>query len=147
MKNYIVFAGIIVIMITIFSFERKTSSGEADGIKFFKGTWKEAVIEAQKQNKPIFLDIYASWCGPCKMLKWNTFSNSTVAEYYNGNFINVSLDGEKGDGEELASKLQISSYPSLFYFNKTGNPILYSTGYVGPKDFIDIGKEALSRNK
>lgn len=147
MKKNLLFVRTIVIVITILSFVNKTNSTESDGIHFFKGTWKEALAEAQKQHKPIFLDIYASWCGPCKMLKANTFSNHKVAEYYNSNFINISVDGEKGDGEELAAKLQISGYPSLVYFNKTGNPILYSTGYVGPKDFIDIGKEALSRNK
>lgn len=147
MKKNLLFLAAMIFVIAILSFVNKTDSSESGGIKFFTGKWKEAVAETQKQNKPIFLDIYASWCGPCKMLKWNTFSNNKVAEYYNSNFINVSFDGEKAEGEELAAKLQISGYPSLCYFNKSGVPILYSTGYIGPKEFIDIGKQALSRNK
>ncbi|MEO8861358.1 MAG: thioredoxin family protein, partial [Ginsengibacter sp.] len=38
-----------------------------EGLNFFEGTWKEAVQKARDENKPIFLDIYATWCGPCKM--------------------------------------------------------------------------------
>jgi thiol:disulfide interchange protein len=42
--------------------------------------------EAQKQKRPIFVDVYAEWCGPCKMLERNTFPNpdlgAYVAKYY-----------------------------------------------------------------
>lgn len=117
-----------------------------EGLNFFQGTWKEAVQKARDENKPIFLDIYATWCGPCKMLKRNTFSNTKVAEFYNNSFINVSLDGEQGDGSVLASQLKIIGYPSLLFFDKNGSPILYSAGYVEAGEFIKMGKEALRRN-
>lgn len=116
-----------------------------EGITFFNGTWKEAVAKAQQENKPIFLDIYATWCGPCKMLAHNTFSNKKVAEFYNGSFINVSLDGEQGDGSALANQLKIIGYPSLLFFDKNGNAVLYSAGYVGAGEFIKMGKEALRK--
>ncbi len=117
-----------------------------EGLNFFEGSWKEAVQKARDKNKPIFLDIYATWCGPCKMLKRNTFSNAKVAEFYNNSFINVSLDGEQGDGSVLANQLKIIGYPSLLYFDKNGNPILYSACYVEAGEFIKMGKEALRRN-
>ncbi|MGC9354522.1 MAG: thioredoxin family protein, partial [Mariniphaga sp.] len=44
------------------------------GITFHQGNWKEALETAKKENKPIFLDISASWCAPCKLLKANTFT-------------------------------------------------------------------------
>ncbi len=37
----------------------------AQGIEFFKGTWEEALAEAKKQDKILFVDAYAKWCGPC----------------------------------------------------------------------------------
>ena len=46
----------------------------------------------------IFLDAYASWCGPCKMLQKNVFTKKAVGDFYNSKFINVKMDMEKGEG-------------------------------------------------
>ncbi|MFW5756403.1 MAG: thioredoxin family protein [Tangfeifania sp.] len=53
------------------------------GIRFHQGNWEEALQKAEKEGKPVFLDISASWCGPCKMLKSRTFPNKEVGEFYN----------------------------------------------------------------
>jgi len=103
------------------------------------------VQKARKENKPIFLDIYASWCVSCKLMKMNTFSNQKTAEFYNRSFINISLNGEEGDGAILAAKYQIKGYPTLIYLNKNGYPILYTTGYMPPRKFIEIGNAAVKK--
>ena len=64
------------------------------GIDFHHGTWKEALAEAQKQDKLVFIDAYAKWCGPCKKMAKNVFTLSEVGDFYNENFINVKLDME-----------------------------------------------------
>lgn len=115
------------------------------GIAFHKGTWNEALQLAKEQGKPIFLDISASWCGPCKMLKSKTFPNQKVGEFYNTNFINVAVDGEKGEGIELARKYKIKGYPSLIYVDKNGKLISQTAGYRNPTQFIDIGKQIVNR--
>jgi thioredoxin 1 len=46
-----------------------------EGIHFFEGSWSEAVKKSKAENKPIFLDVYATLCGPCKLLKRITFSD------------------------------------------------------------------------
>ena len=38
----------------------------ANGIKFFKGTFSEALVKAKQENKILFVDFYAVWCVPCK---------------------------------------------------------------------------------
>ena len=114
-----------------------------DGIQFYRGTWKEVLEKARKENKLIFLDIYASWCGPCKRLKNSTFSNNRVGKYFNSNFINVSLDGEAGDGEVLANQYRISAYPSLFFIDKNGTVIKQAQGYHDVSELMKLGRSAI----
>jgi thioredoxin 1 len=116
-----------------------------EGINFYQGSWDEALKLAKKENKPIFLDIYASWCGPCKALKKNTFSDSEVGEYYNANFINLTIDGEKGNGVELADNFQITGYPSLIFVNADGELIGKITGYHNPRQFLELGRKVIDR--
>ncbi len=110
------------------------------GIQFHKGTWAEALALAKKDNKLVFLDVYASWCGPCKKLKKRTFSNDKVGAYFNEHFINVSLDGEEGEGVSVSEVYQVSSYPSLFFINTDGKIISKAEGYLNPNEIIKFGK-------
>jgi thioredoxin 1 len=110
------------------------------GIQFHKGTWAEAMALAKKDNKLVFLDVYASWCGPCKRLKKNTFSNSKVGTYFNERFINVSLDGEEGEGVSVSEKYNVTSYPSLYLINGDGKVVTETGGYMSPSELISFGK-------
>ncbi len=114
-------------------------------IVFIENSWDEALKQAKLQNKYIFVDAYASWCGPCKMLKVITFNNSKAAAFYNSNFINVSIDMEKGDGPALAAQWQLQAYPTLIIFNPQGVPVLGTVGFIKADDLIKFGKQALSK--
>ena len=132
-----------LLMISAMATEPVSITGEKgpEGIEFHTGTWEEALVLAKKEGKPIFLDISASWCGPCKLLKSNTFPNAEVGDYYNENFINVAVDGEKGEGITLASKYKITGYPTLLYLDSEGIIISQKTGYHDPAGFIELGKQ------
>ena len=62
----------------------------AQGVIFEKGTWKEVLEKANRENKIIFVDIYTSWCGPCKNVAKTVFPNAEFGAYYNEHFINFS---------------------------------------------------------
>lgn len=123
--------------------EHSHKTDDTGGIQFFEGTWDEALALAKKENKLIFLDVYATWCRPCKVLKAKTFPDTEAGKYFNENFINVTLDGEKGDGLKLARQLKVSAYPSLFILNSKGEPIVYYAGYLKPDDLIQLGKAGI----
>ncbi|HOJ37107.1 MAG TPA: thioredoxin domain-containing protein [Ignavibacteriales bacterium] len=113
-------------------------------IKFYHENWEQVLEEAKKENKLIFLDAFAVWCGPCKFMANVVFKNDTVAQFYNANFVNAKFDMEKGEGLELAKKYQVRVYPTLLYLNSDGEVIHRVAGSMEPKDFIKEGELVLN---
>lgn len=122
---------------------KSTISGEE--INFKNSSWKEVAAEAKKNNQYIFVDAYTSWCGPCKLLKSKTFKEKNAAAYFNKNFINYTIDMEKGEGIQLAKNWQVNSYPSLLFFSPDGKMVLKQIGYVDGKGLIELGQEAIAK--
>ena len=132
-----------VVLLSCFAYSCTDASGSSkNGIKFFEGSWDAALQKAKNEQKPIFIDIYATWCGPCKLLKKKTFSDKAVGTYFNANYINLSFDGENGEGVMLANKYQITGYPTLIILDKNGNLITTQTGYLPPDEFLAFGKQS-----
>lgn len=73
----------------------------SQGIKFENGSWKEVLEKAKQSNKPIFVDVYTSWCGPCKKMSKEIFVLPEVGKTYNSNLICYGIDAEKGYGIEI----------------------------------------------
>lgn len=117
-----------------------------EGMQFFHGTWEELKAEAKKQNKPIFMDAFTTWCGPCKRMSANVFPQPAVGEFYNKNFINYKLDMEKGEGPAIAKQFNVAFYPTYLFFNANGELIHRASGAKGPEDFIKDGKTAIDPN-
>lgn len=147
MKSIALLITMVLIGVTSFAGVSESSSKteKEAGIQFHQGNWEEALQKAKKEGKPVFLDISASWCGPCKMLKSRTFPNDEVGEFYNANFINVAVDGEKGEGIQLARKYKIRGYPTLIFLDSSGKVIAQTAGYRNPEQFIEIGKQIINR--
>ncbi len=117
----------------------------------------EKAVEAQKTApKKILIDAYTVWCGPCKMLDKNTFSNKDVINYINENFYAVKFNAEgnevvnfngkkfenpgfnpnssgRNSAHELSSFLGVRAYPTLVYLDETSGLIAPIPGYQSPK--------------
>ncbi len=117
-----------------------------EGMQFFQGTWAELKAEAKKQNKPIFMDAFTTWCGPCKRMAANVFPKPEVGEFYNKNFINYKLDMEKGEGPEIARMFKVEFYPTYLFFTSDGELMHRASGAKGPEEFIKDGKTAIDPN-
>ena len=62
----------------------------AQGIKFEEGlSWEQVKQKAKTENKFIFVDCYATWCAPCKMMDKYVYQNDTVGEFVKDKFIYV----------------------------------------------------------
>jgi thioredoxin-related protein len=120
-------------------------------------TMNEALAAQESKPKKIFMDVYTSWCGPCKLLERNTFSNSDVIKFINKNYYPVKFNAEGPEeidyqdftytnpnyqeekkrgrnGTHLFTQaLKISGYPSLVFFGEKGNLIQAIAGYKTPE--------------
>lgn len=130
-------------IITLLCFFLIAQYGNAQGIQFFHGEWKEALAEAKKEDKLLFVDAYAQWCGPCKRMAKDVFTQSKVGDFFNDKFINLKLDMETPDGRSFGQKYPVSAYPTLFFVNGEGEIIQKITGGKQADDLIGLGKNAI----
>ena len=135
---------LFLILICTFSFSIGFSQNR--NIHFIEKPWQDIVKQAKQENKIIFLDAYASWCGPCKWMAANMFTNDSIADYYNRTFICASIDMEKGDGLTLRRKYEVRAYPSLIFINSADENMVHER--VGAaqtvQEYIEMAKIAQS---
>ena len=115
----------------------------AQGISFFDGAWKEALEVAKKDDKIIFVDAYAKWCGPCKRMARDVFTQGKVGDFFNANFINLKIDMEEKDGRSFGQNYPVSAYPTLFFLDADGNILKKVTGGQQADPLIELAKLAI----
>ena len=116
---------------------------------------EEALAAQTSQPRKIIMDVYTTWCGPCKMLDQNTFQNTDVVKYVNENYYAVKFNAEgkevvkykdleftnpqfdpnrqgRNAQHELAQALKITAYPTIVFFNENGDTLLPIPGYKTP---------------
>ncbi|CAA6829408.1 MAG: Putative disulfide-isomerase [uncultured Aureispira sp.] len=116
-------------------------------ITFEQGTWDEVKAKAEKENKPIFVDAYTTWCGPCKWMSKEIFSQEEVGVYMKQNFIAYKMDMEKGEGPDFAKNNNVVAYPTLLYFDAKGDMIHKGVGARDAEGLIDLSNAALDPSK
>ena len=119
-------------------------SSFAQGIVFEQGTWKQVLEKAKQTNKPIFVDVYTTWCGPCKKMSSEIFPLTEVGAVYNANFVCYQIDAEKGEGIDFAKKYEVKAYPSYLFIKPDGTLFSRALGSMPAKSFIDVSTSALT---
>lgn len=131
---------------------------QAQEIKWM--TIDEALAAQKKKAKPIFMDVYTDWCGPCKMLDKNTFHDASVVSFINENYYAVKFNAEgnsvvnykgkkysnpqfvadrKGRNavHEFTLFLQVQAYPSMMIFDAKGEVKSKIEGYRTPQQLLE----------
>jgi thioredoxin-related protein len=119
--------------------------GKAQGIQFFEGSWQDALAKAQAEDKLLFVDAFAKWCGPCKAMAKNVFTQAQVGEFFNSNFINLKLDMEETDGVTFGHKYPVQAYPTLFFIDGDGKVVKTIKGGQTPEGLVSLGNEAMKK--
>jgi len=121
-----------------------TAAAPSQGISFFEGNWEEALEKAKVEEKLIFVDAYAEWCGPCKRMARQVFPQEKVGAFYNRHFINMQIDMEKGMGLEFRKEYPVAAFPTLFFIDADGKVVKKAQGAQKADGLISLGRSALS---
>lgn len=133
---------LLVNIVLLFSLTLPSTAQEEAGIRFFHGTWEEALQKAKEENKLIFVDGYTAWCGPCAYMAKNIFPLKEVGDFYNENFICMKIDMEK-EGKELAKRYNVVAYPTFLFITEEGYVAHRAAGGLKEEAFIALGEKAL----
>ena len=112
------------------------SAQESRGIRFESGSLSEILAKAKKENKLVFMDVYASWCGPCKIMATQVFTQKKVGDYFNKTFVNAKFDAEKGEGVQIARRYGVEAYPTFLLLDGNGTLVGKMVGGSPANDFI-----------
>jgi uncharacterized protein YyaL (SSP411 family) len=123
--------------------------------------WNEGYEKAVKENKIVLVDAYTDWCGWCKKMDRDTYSNAEVIARINKDFIPVKFNPEiKGVSyrigdktytpEQLYSMLcngETTGFPTVYYIFPNKKSVFLDAGYKGPEPFLKILDMALAESK
>ena len=148
-SHYLFSLGVLSLLVFIgsaFSTPEKSPAKAADeGIAFFDGSYEELIAKAAAEQKPIFIDVYTDWCGPCKMMSKYVFTQKEVGDFYNDKFICYKLNAERGEGPKIARKFAVSGYPTLLFLDKNGKRLMKKAGARSSEQFITLGNQVLTK--
>lgn len=125
----------------------------AQGIQFDqKSSWEGILQQAKAEKKFIFLDCFATWCGPCKKMDAEVLSLPEAGAYFNSStgkrFINVKVQFDEtsndnayvrswhADAKRIKEKYGINGYPTYLFISPDGELLYRMKGFKPVKDFI-----------
>jgi len=122
------------------------STKAQDKIEWMK--FEEAVKANDFSPKMLFVDVYTDWCGWCKKMDKDTFTDSKVIEYINANFYAVKLNaedtsrtfnfmGKEYNEAQMAAAMRVRSYPNFVIIDSTLQNITQMPGYREPVPFLE----------
>ena len=108
----------------------------------------QGLKQASENDKLIFINFYTNWCGFCRKMERETFSDKAISEYLDEHFVTVKVNGESKDavdtpdgnlsGRQLARSFSVRGYPTYWFLKSNGERINYIPGYSPPDKFITV---------
>jgi len=122
------------------------SAKAQDKIEWMK--FEEAVKANDFSPKMLFVDVYTDWCGWCKKMDKDTFTDPKVINYINANFYAVKLNaeetkrtfnfmGKEYNEAQMAAAMRVRSYPNFVIIDSTLQNITQMPGYREPVPFLE----------
>ena len=121
-------------------FEASPSAGGAkagaSGVAFASLSYDDAIVKANAEQKLVMVDLYTDWCGWCKKMDRETFTDPRVGKATRG-MVPIRVNAEKG-GEDVARKFRVDGYPVLLFLDGKGREIQRIRGFVDADELLKI---------
>ena len=108
-------------------------------------TLTAVVDKAVAVNKLVFVDIYADWCTPCKLMDEDVFSDNEMTDFMKKHFVNYKVDGEKHNGPNIGVMFGIPGYPTLLISDQKGRILERNEGALYQTGLKDMANRALAK--
>lgn len=95
-----------------------------------------STASAKAEKNMLFVDVYTTWCGPCKRMDEQTFSDPRVQSFIKQHFIAVKVDAENDQGRKFCQTNDVHSYPTLLIFDADGKTVDRFSGFVSSRELL-----------
>lgn len=119
------------------------SALQAQGVTFRNVSWPELKRQAKAEKKAIFVDVYTSWCGPCKRMDREVFGKADVGRYMDSMFVSAHVDAERQKDFGLFAEYTPNAYPTFYWLDAEGNLLDVESGFLPAEKFLEQSEKAL----
>ena len=119
--------------------------------------WDDGMWMAKKENKPVIVDFYSEYCGPCKWMEKVVFEDPGIKNRLARDWVSIKIDvldklkvgtvnAKKMNYIQLSQYYRIHAQPTFLFFDKTGKPVQKSIGSMKIEEFghvLDYMKDEL----
>lgn len=100
--------------------------------------------KAKQEDKMVFMEFYADWCLPCKLMEEDVFTDKEIGRFFNENFLSMHVNGESQNGANLRSIFDIKAYPTLLWLDVEGNVVVKKEGAAFHTEIKELARQALA---
>lgn len=110
---------------------------EGSKVNFKDIDLETAIKMAKEKNLLVFCNFSTSWCGPCKQLFAEVYSDAEVGEMMNKTFISLYIDAEAKEWAEVAKKFKVTGYPTMILLDGAGKERARIVGALPKVKFME----------
>ena len=108
--------------------------------------WDDGMRQAAATGRPVIVDVYTDWCGWCRRMDHDVYSQPGVADYLRKRYVTIRLNAEANTAaryegrettyEEIAQHFRVSGFPTTIFLRSTGAHMANVPGYVPADRFL-----------
>jgi thiol-disulfide isomerase/thioredoxin len=145
---------------SFFNFLNSSYLYREDGVQWTEGlSWQQVKEKAKRENKYIFLDCFTTWCGPCKKMDHEVYTDEKIGRFFSNKFISVKVQMDRtkddndfikswyNDAAEIGKHYLLEGYPTLLFFSPSGIIVQKETGFKNIKDLMILAQAAIQPGK